>query len=89
MAHAAVSLAAVIGVEDADLVKPKAFVVLRHGFDPSDELAQELKNHVLGILSKHKYPREIEFVSDVPKNDRGKVDRKALRALEQEKRGSR
>ena len=37
-------------------------------------------------LAKHKYPRLIEFVSDVPKNDRGKVDRKALRASEIEKR---
>jgi len=87
MMHAAVSLAAVIGVEDAELVKPKAFVVLRNGVAPSDALANELKEHVKGKLSKHKYPREVEFVVDVPKNDRGKVDRKALRAEEKAKRG--
>lgn len=87
MMHPAVSLAAVIGVEDAELVKPKAFVVLRGGFGPSDALSNELKEHVKGKLSKHKYPREIEFVDDVPKNDRGKVDRKALRAREKAQRG--
>ena len=37
-------------------------------------------------LAKHKYPRIIEFVDDVPKNDRGKVDRKLLRARERERR---
>ena len=45
-------------------------------------LADELKSHVQARLSKHKYPRWVVFVDDVPKNDRGKVDRKALKLQE-------
>jgi acyl-coenzyme A synthetase/AMP-(fatty) acid ligase len=48
-------------------------------------LAAELKAHVQSRLSKHKYPRWIVFVDDLPKNDRGKVDKKTL--LDHEKRG--
>ncbi len=87
MAHAAVSLAAVIGAEEDGLVKVKAFVVLRpehRGADPA-RLAEELKEHVKGRLSKHKYPRYVVFCDDVPKNDRGKVDKKVLK--EREARG--
>lgn len=80
MNHEAVSLAAVIGIEEDGLLKTKAFVVLRSGQERSDALAAELKEFVKGKLAMHKYPRIVEFVDDVPKNDRGKVDRKALRA---------
>ena len=45
----------------------------------------ELKAHVQQRLSKHKYPRWVVFVDDLPKNDRGKVDKKTL--IEREKRG--
>ena len=88
MLHPAVSLAAVIPAEDDDkLTKPKAVVVVRPEARSRDkaELAAELKAHVQGKLSKHKYPRWIVFVDDLPKNDRGKVDKKAL--LEREKLG--
>lgn len=80
MQHAAVAHAAVIGIEEEGLVKPKAFVVLRSNARARPELASELQEHVKARLAKHKYPRIIEFVDDLPKNDRGKVDRKALRA---------
>jgi benzoate-CoA ligase family protein len=90
--HPAVSLAAVIGAEEEGLTKPKAFVVLRDEARPraaSEEgaaaLAEELKAHVRNRLSKHKYPRWVVFVDDVPKNDRGKVDKKTLK--EREARG--
>jgi benzoate-CoA ligase family protein len=87
MAHPAVSLAAVIGAEDEGLVKPKAFVMLRETHAGADDearakLAEELKIWVKERLSKHKYPRWVAFVDDVPKNDRGKVDKKALKARE-------
>jgi acyl-coenzyme A synthetase/AMP-(fatty) acid ligase len=84
MRHEAVSLAAVIGVKDAGLTKIKAFVVLRAAYasKAGPVLEAELQEMVKSSISKHKYPRTVEFVSDVPKNDRGKVDRKALRALE-------
>jgi benzoate-CoA ligase family protein len=88
MRHDAVALAAVIGVEDAGLSKPKAFVILRAGFKAGDALARELQEFVKERLAKHKYPRIVEFVVDVPKNDRGKVDRKALRARDAGERGA-
>ncbi|WP_437817288.1 AMP-binding protein [Sorangium sp. So ce1078] len=87
--HPAVSLAAVIGAEEAGLVKPKAFIVVRDDArgrvateEGRAELAAELKALVKDRLSKHKYPRWVVFVDDVPRNDRGKVDRKALRQRE-------
>jgi len=86
--HEAVSAAAVIGAErELGLIKPKALVVLREEHRPADEgtakdLAQHLKDHVQSSLSKHKYPRWVCFVDDLPKNDRGKVDKKELKRRE-------
>ncbi len=85
LGHASVALAAVIGVEDEGLMKTKAFVILREGHTASAALAAELQDFVKSQTSKHKYPRIVEFVQDVPKNDRGKVDRKALREREKAK----
>lgn len=86
MTHDAVALAAVIPAEDAGLTKPKAFVVTREGARDGDEaLGRELQEHVKARLSKHKYPRWVVFVDDLPRNDRGKIDRKAL--LERERGG--
>ena len=85
LAHASVSLCAVIPGDDAGLVKPKAVIVLRPGVAACDALADELKAHVQSKLSKHKYPRWVVFVDDLPKNDRGKVDKKLL--IERDKRG--
>jgi benzoate-CoA ligase family protein len=82
--HAAVSAAAVIGIEHEGLVKPKAFVVLKpeeRAGDP-EALALAIKEHVKARLDKHKYPRSVAFVDDLPKNDRGKIDRRALEAAE-------
>jgi len=88
MKHDAVSLAAVIGVEEGGLTKIKAFVVRRaeHRDRTQAELEPELQEFVKARIAKHKYPRSVEIVVDVPKNDRGKVDRKALRAREGEAR---
>lgn len=84
MQHPDVVLAAVIGAMDEGLIKPKAYVVPR-----PEALARggaaligELQKLVKDRLSKHKYPRWIELVDDLPKNDRGKVDKKALKARE-------
>jgi benzoate-CoA ligase family protein len=91
-AHPAVSMAAVIGADDEGLTKPKAFVVVRPDArarlaspDGRAQLAAELQEHVKACLSKHKYPRWIVFVDDLPKNDRGKVDKKTL--VQREERG--
>jgi benzoate-CoA ligase family protein len=76
--HEAVSSVAVIGVEHAGLVKPKAFVVLKPDRVADPDLARSIKDHVQARLDKHKYPRTVAFVSELPKNDRGKIDRRAL-----------
>ncbi len=71
---------AVIGHADEQaLVKPKAFIVLHHGYAPSDQLAAEIKQFVKDRLARFKYPRWIQFVDALPKNDRGKIDRKLLK----------
>jgi acyl-coenzyme A synthetase/AMP-(fatty) acid ligase len=78
--HEAVRECAVIGAsDDQKLVKPKAFVVLAEGVFASAGLEQELKEFVKGQLAVYKYPRWIEFRDDLPKNDRGKIDRKILK----------
>jgi benzoate-CoA ligase len=82
--HDAVSEAAVIGwKDDAGLVKPKAFVVLSHGYAASDALAGELKAHVKATLAPYKYPRWLDFVEGLPKTATGKIERYRLRAGEQ------
>jgi benzoate-CoA ligase family protein len=87
LGHPAVSVAAVIPGDDAGLVKPKAVIVLRPEARGRDRraLADELKAHVQARLSKHKYPRWVVFVDDLPKNDRGKVDKRLL--IERDRRG--
>lgn len=78
--HPAVLEAAVVGAKDEQaLVKPKAFVVLREGHAPSDGLAEELKQWVLERLAKFKYPRWVEFLSELPKSATGKIQRFRLR----------
>lgn len=78
--HDAVQECAVIGASDHDkLIKPKAFVVLAEGFASSVELEHELKEYVKSRLAVYKYPRWVEFRSELAKNDRGKIDRKTLK----------
>ncbi|WHZ12524.1 MAG: Benzoate--CoA ligase [Burkholderiaceae bacterium] len=75
--HPAVLEAAVVGVQDADgLVKTKAFVVLKGG-GHADEA--ELKAFVKDRLAPYKYPRTIEFVTELPKTATGKIQRFKLR----------
>ena len=78
--HEAVLECAVIGHDGGDgLVKPKAFVVARQGNEPGEVLAEDIKSFVKSRIALYKYPRWIEFVTALPKNDRGKIDRKLLR----------
>jgi benzoate-CoA ligase len=79
--HPAVLEAAVIGVPDAEgLTKTKAFVVLKPG---GAATADELKAFVKDKLAPYKYPRQIEFVPDLPKTATGKIQRFRLREQEQ------
>ncbi|HWQ31623.1 MAG TPA: benzoate-CoA ligase family protein [Blastocatellia bacterium] len=78
--HAAVRECAVVGFQDDDgLTKTKSFIVLNETFAAGDELARELQEFVKTRLAMHKYPRRVVFVESLPKNDRGKIDRKSLR----------
>ncbi len=78
--HPAVLECAVVGAPDAkNLIKPKAFVILRSGYEGSEELKEELKKWVLDRQAKFKYPRWIEFVDELPKSATGKIQRFRLR----------
>ena len=72
---------AVVGREDTDkLVKPKAFIVLKDGYTGSPQLDADLKAFVKDKIAPYKYPRWIEFVSELPKTATGKIQRFKLRA---------
>jgi benzoate-CoA ligase len=78
--HPAVLEAAVVGWEDENhLLKPKAFVVLKAGYEPSLPLAEELQTFVKARTLPHKYPRWVEFLADLPKTATGKIQRYKLR----------
>jgi benzoate-CoA ligase len=80
ISHPAVLEAAVVGCADAQgLTKPQAFVVLNSGHDASPQLAGELQAFVKSRLAPFKYPRWIEFVSDLPRTANGKIQRFKLR----------
>lgn len=81
--HPAVRLAAVIGKPDplrTEIVK--AFVVLQDGFARNPALAAEIRDWVKNRLSMHEYPRELEFVTELPLTTSGKVIRRLLRDQE-------
>jgi len=80
MTHPEVLEAAVVGIADADdLIKPKAFVVLKQGAVPGDALAEALKQHVKDRIAPYKYPRWVEFMDELPKTATGKIQRFKLR----------
>jgi benzoate-CoA ligase len=84
--HSAVLEAAVIGKEDAEgLIKTKAFVVLKAGQSATED---ELKAFVKDRLAPYKYPRFIEFVSELPKTATGKIQRFKLRERESQPGGT-
>ncbi len=81
--HHAVAEAAVVGKPDpvrGEIVK--AFVALKQGYEPSAALARELQDHVKHLTAPYKYPREIEFVEELPKTVSGKIRRVELRERE-------
>ena len=80
MCHPAVGIAACIGAQRDGLTRIKAFVVLREGASDArgEPLVAELKRWVRSELSPHKAPEWVVLMDELPKNDRGKIDRKAL-----------
>jgi 4-hydroxybenzoate-CoA ligase len=71
---------AVVGSPDEEgLVKPRAFVVLKKGSVPSEELTFRIQEHVKKTTSKYKYPRWVEYLPELPKTATGKIQRFKLR----------
>jgi len=78
--HPAVGEVAVIGKADPERTEiVKAFVVLRKGYEAGPALEEALREHVRYRLSRHAYPREIEFIAELPKTASGKIQRFLLR----------
>lgn len=81
--HEAVAEAGIIGKPDpvrGEIIK--AFVALRKGYEPTDELKEEIRSFVKEGLSAHAAPREIEFKDKLPKTRSGKIMRRVLKAWE-------
>ncbi|HME81028.1 MAG TPA: AMP-binding protein [Candidatus Eremiobacteraceae bacterium] len=88
--HPAVAESAVVASPDemrGEIVK--AFVILAPGYTASDALAVELQEHCKNLTAPYKYPREIEFVTELPKTISGKIRRVELREREKAKKSSR
>ena len=87
MKHPSVSMVAVIGSPDKVRTEVvKAFIVLKSEVAPSTEIEENIKKFVKVRLAAHEYPREIEFVSDLPMTATGKIMRKELKKLEIERK---
>ena len=75
-----------VGKPDADRGQiVKAFVVLRPGHEPTKALASDLQRHAKSVTAPYKYPREIEFVTELPKTRSGKIRRVDLRRVEEDR----
>ncbi|HHX48599.1 MAG TPA: acyl--CoA ligase [Brevibacterium sp.] len=84
LSHPAVAECGVVGAPDAlrGLVV-KAFIILKA--EETEGLVEDIQNHVRARLARHEYPRQIEFVTELPKTPAGKVNRKILRDMEAKK----
>ncbi|MCT4372224.1 acyl-CoA synthetase [Yangia mangrovi] len=83
LSHQAVAECGVIGAPDSlrgQVVK--AYIILKGA--PVEGLAKDIQDHVRARLARHEYPRQIEFVAELPKTPAGKVNRKILRDLQAE-----
>ncbi|MGG2095084.1 acetate--CoA ligase [Bacillus sp. S13(2024)] len=81
--HVAVAEAGVIGIPDpvrGEIIK--AFIALRAGYEPSEELKEDIRQFVKKGLAAHAAPRQIEFRDKLPKTRSGKIMRRVLKAWE-------
>jgi acetyl-CoA synthetase len=80
VSHPAVAEAAVVAADDEERgAVVRAVVVLRDGYAPGDGLASELQEHVKSQTAPYKYPRIVDFASELPKTSSGKIRRALLR----------
>jgi len=87
MKHPAVAMVAVIGSPDevrTEIVK--AFIVPKTDLTPGPEVAEDIKTFVKTRLAAHEYPREIEFVNELPLTATGKIMRRVLKKLEMDRK---
>ncbi|HEX5974629.1 MAG TPA: AMP-binding protein, partial [Rubrobacteraceae bacterium] len=80
--HPAVIEAAAVGVPVDGLTRVRAHIVLRQGYEPSEELITELQNWCKERLKRYQYPHLVEFVEELPKTVTGKIQRFKLREPE-------
>ena len=86
MGHPAVLLAAAIGKPDpmrTEIVK--AYIIPIEGIEANDDLKANIQEHVRTRLAAYEYPREIEFIDELPMTTTGKIMRRELRLRETEK----
>jgi acyl-coenzyme A synthetase/AMP-(fatty) acid ligase len=87
LSHPAVLESAVVASPDSirgSIVK--AFIKLKPGHGPSSDLAKQIQDHVKKITAPYKYPREVEFVEELPKTVSGKIRRVELRRREEQRK---
>jgi benzoate-CoA ligase family protein len=77
--HRDVRECAIIGYEEDGLTKAMAYVVAAPGAAPGDTLAESIREHARAKMARYKVPRKIVFVAELPRSDRGKLQRKLLR----------
>jgi acyl-coenzyme A synthetase/AMP-(fatty) acid ligase len=83
LTHPAVQECAVVGAPDEERGEiVKAFIVLRPGMNASEALVRELQAHTKATTAPYKYPRAIEFISELPLTPTGKIRRRDLKELE-------
>ena len=86
MQHPAVVECAVTGTPDpvrGQIVK--ATIVLAKGYEPSDDLVKDIQNFVKKTTAPYKYPRVVDFVTELPKTISGKIKRNEIRAKDGQK----
>ncbi|MFC4356783.1 acyl-CoA synthetase [Halobium salinum] len=89
VSHEAVTEAAAVASphdERGDVVK--AYVILAEGYEPSDELVEEIQQFMKEETAPYKYPRRVEFVDELPKTSSGKIRRIELRKREEQQFGA-
>jgi acetyl-CoA synthetase len=87
MKHPAVAMVAVVGSpHEVRTEIVKAFVVPKAGVTPGPDVAEDIKTFVKMRLAAHEYPREVEFVSELPMTATGKIMRKELKKLEEDRK---